>query len=47
MAGPAVKGAADALDGGVTRVSSKTALVDDIEANPKDVELRQRAGSHS
>ena len=29
------------------RVSSKTALVDDIEANPKDVELRQRAGSHS
>ena len=47
LAGPAVKGAADALDGGVTRVSSKTALVDDIEANPKDVELRQRAGSHS
>jgi MFS superfamily sulfate permease-like transporter len=46
-AGPAVKGAADALDGGVTRVSSKTALVEDIEANPKDVELRQRAGSHS
>ena len=42
LAGPAVKGAADALDGGVTRVSSKTALVDDIEANPKDVELRQR-----
>jgi len=31
----------------VTRVSSKTALVEDIEANPKDVELRQRAGSHS
>ena len=47
LAGPAVKGAADALDGGVTRVSSKTALVEDIEANPKDVELRQRAGSHS
>ena len=50
LAGPAVKGAADALDGGVTRVSSKTALVDDIEANPKDGRRacrQRRTNAHS